>query len=545
MESEQSQNFNERLSQWVSNQGFWFQLRYSMAGSGAKGSAAFHLLQIGFRLLIFLLIVAVAGWFYLMKRAQSSTFAESLKTSLKSGFTAKEGQLEGLSRSQGKLGINRLVLQGDTDTFFSLLEARNIRCSMGLLDGIAGKWDAGTVLISRLDVDLRAGADDKESAAKMAEALFKISPEVTVDSAEIGEASFRWGFSEKTRGSISNSSLKIQRREGGFVLTFTGGTFSQNWLKKLEISSLVVSCNRDGMVFETAEFRKGPGTVDFSGLKVEGGERPKIDGQVKISRLDLEGVLPNALKSFVEGSISGTFKASGSTNSNEGLEMAGHVILGEQDHVVLRRRIHLLQALSDVDYVRNYHRVDFTEGAFRLKTGAGGMEIADVSLKAEDLLTLDGEMIVRLPTPEETQAAMTKELSQEESRFFDAEGSRDSASSSSREDFTLRGAASAANRSEADGGVAAQNPLSSRIGVNQELRRLEDEQAERLSRTLRYEGKFLITLPGDAFERAPKLVEQFPANPSTGRISLPVPIEGSLYEMTLKQAEEIYEQRSR
>jgi hypothetical protein len=32
MESEQSQNFNERLSQWVANQGFWFQIRYSMTG---------------------------------------------------------------------------------------------------------------------------------------------------------------------------------------------------------------------------------------------------------------------------------------------------------------------------------------------------------------------------------------------------------------------------------------------------------------------------------------------------------------------------------
>ena len=55
MESEQSQNFNERLSQWVANQGFWFQVRYSMSGSGMKGRAMFHLLRIGFRLLVFLL----------------------------------------------------------------------------------------------------------------------------------------------------------------------------------------------------------------------------------------------------------------------------------------------------------------------------------------------------------------------------------------------------------------------------------------------------------------------------------------------------------
>ena len=64
MESEQLQNFNERLSQWVANQGFWFQVRYSMSGSGMKGRAMFHLLRMGFRLLIFLALVALGTWIY-------------------------------------------------------------------------------------------------------------------------------------------------------------------------------------------------------------------------------------------------------------------------------------------------------------------------------------------------------------------------------------------------------------------------------------------------------------------------------------------------
>ena len=39
METEQLQNFNERLSQWVANQGFWFQVRYSMSGTGMERGA--------------------------------------------------------------------------------------------------------------------------------------------------------------------------------------------------------------------------------------------------------------------------------------------------------------------------------------------------------------------------------------------------------------------------------------------------------------------------------------------------------------------------
>ena len=46
MEPQQLQDFNERLSQWISNQGFWFQVRYSIAGSGVKGRLLFHFLKI-------------------------------------------------------------------------------------------------------------------------------------------------------------------------------------------------------------------------------------------------------------------------------------------------------------------------------------------------------------------------------------------------------------------------------------------------------------------------------------------------------------------
>jgi hypothetical protein len=66
-----------------------------------------------------------------------------------------------------------------------------------------------------------------------------------------------------------------------------------------------------------------------------------------------------------------------------------------------------------------------------------------------------------------------------------------------------------------------------------------------LSRTLRYEGLFRITLPADAFERAPKLAAQFPVDANIGRIPMLVPIEGNLYEITLTQAEDIYQQGTR
>ena len=62
---------------------------------------------------------------------------------------------------------------------------------------------------------------------------------------------------------------------------------------------------------------------------------------------------------------------------------------------------------------------------------------------------------------------------------------------------------------------------------------------------LRYEGKFRISIPGDAFDGAAELVRLHPRDPATGRILLDVPIEGFLYELTLKQAEDLYQQGQR
>ena len=507
----------------------------------------FHLLKLASRLLIFLVLVVIGGWVYLVKVSGTKKFNDGFKASLQEGLSASEIELNGFSKAHGQLGINRLTCQGGNQTFFSSLEARNIRCKMGLLDGLAGIWDTGGVAISILDIELRAGADDPKSAQLLSEAFFKQSPKIRLNTVEVADATVRWGYSDRTRGVIENSMLKVQRMENGWKLNFRGGTFSQNWLRKLEIINLVIVCDPDGLTFEKAQFRRDSGTVDFSGLKVVGGERPVIDGTAQIRKLAIENIVPAALRSFVEGSISGDFRVSGSTNSTEGVGFEGMVTLDGQDSISLRERIHVLKALSTVDFVRNYHRVDFTEGSFHLKTSGGGMEVTDVNLKADDLFTLAGKMRVRLPTPEETKAAVDNNSLRGGSPIFNGEDALGDELDAKVEDndFTLRKAAKADKR--AKDGFQPENTtsLSSRLAMNLEARHLDAQASERASRTLRYEGEFRITILPDAFERAPRLASQFPVDPAIGRIPLMVPIEGTLYEITLKQAEDLYQQGRR
>lgn len=546
METEQLQNFNERLSEWVAKQGFWFQIRYSMSGGGMKGRAMFHLLRLGFRLLVFLLLVSLGVGIYLIKRADTTRFSDDLRDGMRSGLSATDLETS-FKRTQGELELTRLAAEGGDETFFTTLEARNIRCRMGLLDGLVGTWNPGIISISKLDVELRAGTDDAESASKLAEVLFRKPQALEANAFEVADATLRWGYSERTQGMIESSVMKMQRAGTGWRLGFKGGRFYQNWLGGLEIVELVAVCEPTGIVFEKAELKLGGGTVDFSGLRVIGGDRPQVRGVAKVRNLSLVEIMPPALGSFVEGTISGDFRVFGSTNSSDGIGFEGQVVMDGEDVISLRERIHLLKALSVVDYSRTYHRVDFRDGSFQMKTVGGGLELTEIDLKADDLFTLEGSLTVRLPTQEEIQEAVAQGSGLGASALF---GGQDELAESknlpeTKSEFSLKRAALEAKRIKEGQQSPESLSLGDRIGLSSEMRRLQNQASERMSRMLQYEGTLQITIPPDAFERAGRLQQMHPVDAVTNRIPIEVPIEGNLYELTLKQAEDIYQQGRR
>lgn len=556
MESEQLQNFNERLSQWVANQGFWFQVRYSMAGSGVKGRALFHLLRMAFRVTIFLALVAIGFWIFLVKRPDTARFRDELQGKMKEGLAASEFQLGGFQRVQGQLEIARFAAEGGKGTFFDHLEVRNLRCQMGLLDGFLGIWKPGIISVSRMDLDFRAGSDDDASSADIAKVLFRRFGEFEADAFEVADATVRWGNwgqdSDVTRGSIESSSMKMQRTEAGWRVSFRGGHFQQNWLRDLEIVHIEITCDENGAVFEKAELRDGVSTVDFRGLRVIAGARPELKGVVKIRNLSLGAVLPSALETFIEGGFSGDFRVFGSVNTSDGVGFEGQVVLQSRedqpdvkDSIILRERIHLLKALSDVDYSRNYNRVDLDDGSFDLKTQKGRMEISNVSLKAKDLFSLEGRMIVRPPTEKEKQEAIASGQNLNQSPIFRREDEAAEERDRFRPDagITLKNVAKQLKR-EREGTTAGQD-LFERVGLAVEERQLQEEELARQSQNLRYEGMFRISIPGDAFEMAPRLRQVYPANPGDGRVYMQVPLEGTRFDLTLKQAEDVYQLRQR
>lgn len=532
MEQEQTQNFNERLSEWVSSQGFWFQLRYSMAGSGAKGTVAYHVLQLGARLLVFLLILAVGGWVYLLQWTKGEAFKERAEASFSEAVGASETRLRDISRSGGELMISRIASVGEADSFFSLVEARGISSRMGLFDGLRGTWDPGTITISHLDLDLRLGISDPEAAARNIDRLFGTYKGAEIRAFDIGSANLRWGDEDATPGAIEGSALRMQKIKDSWRMQFVGGKFSQNWLRGMDIVNLVVISEPGGFRLETAQFRLGPGTVDLSGVALKRGGNSGLRGRALIRRLPLDKVLPEEAREFVEGTISGDFEVSGWVGHAEGIGLEGSVKLDGGDLIQIKDRVHVLRALSVVDSFNKYRTVDFQDGSFQMKTGGGRLSFRNVDLKAGNQMRLEGAMSLRPLTMEERQAQASRAptLPIAGSGFGAAEPA-------ARE--PARGPQSGA------GSAAAEDNVFDRISQSIEERRQREELVELEARSLVYEGEFKLSLPPDVFERAEILKAGYPADPVTGRVPFVVPIQGTLFDLTLKQAEDIYTRRRR
>ena len=270
---------------------------------------------------------------------------------------------------------------------------------------------------------------------------------------------------------------------------------------------------------------------------------------MKIRVLALDSLIPATALDYVEGSISSDWKVSGSTNTAEGLAFSGQVALDGVDSISVRDRIHLLRALTVVDVFNNYRRLDFREGSFEMVIRNGGVELNRVDLRAGDLVHLRGALRIRQPTLEEQNAMAALAMDNMPAPLFASDpsggGTEASVRVETQDDFTLRRAAREARRAREAGQEEGELSLFEELGLSAEARRLRELEAERLSRMLRYEGMFRISLMADSFERAEVLKSLHPVDPGSGRIPLDVPIEGGLHEITLKQAELLYQQGRR
>ena len=531
-DSEQWQNFNDRLSHWISKQGFWFQLRHSLPRAGQTGVFMVHFVNLILRLGLFLLITGIF-YTYVVKLTGEEKFKENLTKEFHEKFSAKEVEIGSVNRGRGKFIIARLGMIDDQNSFFRALELSNLVCNRDFFVDFGKTWKPGIVEISKVNILLRAGADTDESAGKIGDVLFQDLGNLKPDAIHVLNMSLKWGYTERSSGSIDGSKMKAVPVSDGWRLSFRGGSFSQNWLKKLQIEELDVLITRKGIQFEKAVFSKNGGTLVLNQLEIEAGHRPLVSGQMKMKGLDISSMVPLVARAYVEGKISGDFDVSGSTNSSDGIGIDGVVKLEEGDVITLRDKVPLLRALSVVDSSSAYHRVDFRTGSFQLEMLGKGLEISDAKLFADNTMSLSGEMLVRKPKSDEELAL------DDGSEFFGNIIIDDQLSGDL--DLSLPEAEEIINRNNKKMQTNEDYSLFEKLSTIRESRLVRQFESERLSRSYRYEGNFNLTLMSTVFDRAPELKKTFPAISETGRIPITVPIKGLLYEVTDDIANTLYE----
>jgi hypothetical protein len=557
MESDPTtQIFNERLALWVARQGFWFQMRYAMAGGGTS-ILMFHLLRILLRLVILLAIISLVGLAYLVKLPEQTRFKNELRNKIVSGLHCDTGIMRSFVRQQNKASIRHLALTGGPDCFFHSCEAGGITFRMGLLDSISKTWNANQIVVDRLSLNVKAGAETAEEAATLGKSLFQTSPNLTFQTFESKNTRISWGYSERTMGSISQSNMLVIRENNNWRIKFTKGVFQQNWLRNLQIDELVLLCTDKGITVEKGEFHIGSskgtigaknpllGKVVFNGLKIEGGQRPQFSGNIQLENVPVEELLQETYTPYIEGSISGELKIQGSTNSPDGISFSGRMALRESDHLTTRGRLHILNTLSILCPSGTYRKTTFTEGFFTVKTSAGSLVVSDINLSAPDQMELKGSFNVRPPKQQEIDEMLRKGTVSNEL----LEGTTAVPASSSTintpksDELTLAQAVKMSKKQAENKGATGFIDDDIDLGTPFHTETLEAElqlkSAEKAALTSIYEGKLQLILPVKNFPADTSLLDVLPLTPNNQFFVLDCPLTGNVFEVTLNQAEEL------
>lgn len=391
--------YQSKVSDWIGRQGVLFQFRYARTvGAVTLGR---HLSGLTLKLVLFLVVVGVCGFFVLNRHFDSPGYGEKVAGQVANALGAGEIEVTGFSRNFGKGDFQFLELKGGEESFFYEAKFEKLRGEFSFLTGVTDSWRPSAISIKKADLKLKAGGSEEEMKLGFSSIIESLKGQ-GISQIKIEDCSFSWGYSKLTFGRVRNSDFRAVLHEGIWEVELSGGTFQQNWLGPLAIKSADLKIGMGGIKIESLHLESNGGEADLKG---------SISGPVNMPTFDLAGGFNSlpieklikingvSTREYIEGRISGDLKIGGS--SNRQVELSGQVKLDENDSVTIRERWSLLRALSILDNERTYLRIDFNQGSFAFSTGGGGIEVSEINLNAGNKARLLGSFKTRLPTQAE------------------------------------------------------------------------------------------------------------------------------------------------
>ena len=391
--------YQSKVSDWIGRQGVLFQFRYARTvGAVTLGR---HLSGLTLKLVLFLVVAGVCGFFVLNRHFDSPGYGEKVAGQVANALGAGEIEVTGFSRNFGKGDFQFLELKGGEESFFYEAKFEKLRGDFSLLTGVTDSWRPSAISIKKADLRLKAGGSEDEMKLGFSSIIESLKGQ-GISQIKIEDCSFSWGYSKLTFGMVRNSNFRAVLHKGIWEVELSGGTFQQNWLGPLAIKSADLKIGMGGIKIESLNLESNGGEADLKG---------SISGPVNMPTFDLAGGFNSlpieklikingvSTREYIEGRISGDLKIGGS--SNRQVELSGQVKLDEKDSVTIRERWSLLRALSILDNERTYLRIDFNQGGFAFSTGGGGIEVSEINLNAGNKARLLGSFKTRLPTQAE------------------------------------------------------------------------------------------------------------------------------------------------
>ena len=391
--------YQSKVSDWIGRQGVLFQIRYARTvGAVTLGR---HLSGLTLKLVLFLVVAGVCGFFVLNRHFDSPGYGEKVAGQVANALGAGEIEVTGFSRNFAKGDFQFLELKGGEESFFYEAKFEKLRGEFSFLTGVTDSWRPSAISIKKADLRLKAGGSEDEMKLGFSSIIESLKGQ-GISQIKIEDCSFSWGYSKLTFGMVRNSNFRAVLHEGIWEVELSGGTFQQNWLGPLAIKSADLKIGMGGIKIESLNLESNGGEADLKG---------SISGPVNMPTFDLAGGFNSlpieklikingvSTREYIEGRISGDLKIGGS--SNRQVELSGQVKLDEKDSVTIRERWSLLRALSILDNERTYLRIDFNQGGFAFSTGGGGIEVSEINLNAGNKARLLGSFKTRLPTQAE------------------------------------------------------------------------------------------------------------------------------------------------
>lgn len=501
--------YNGRMNDWIAKQGLIFQLTHGGTGLGGRPPIIGSLIRAVISLILLTLFAAVAYVGFLFWKASGDQLPKELNAGIADGLNVEKVTAAGFDRTLSSGEYKQVMAQGNEDTFFNHFDARNVTFQMSPTSGLFGDWDARALQIGELKVAVKAGEANDEEASRSWQSLFQVRPSFTFTRIEVSKATFSWGYSSPaTWGSIIESTLVANRKDGGWDLEFRGGSFSHGIFRDFHIEELLVSLDeKEGFEITKATLRLGKGTFSWSAKMSSGGASPllKIDGN--FDQLPIAAFLPRGLLSFVNGTFSGELEGEGSINDTDGICFQIACQPSSRESVYLTKEFTLLRLLSHLDPQRSYRKLPFNAGSFQLTTKGTTLEFSEIELAATEKES--SKVIARLQGNLSTRPATLEDLEDNEFLIGDSDETTGATIGTQPElsPLTTNRANLGARILNQFGTLQFQNPhreliYLTRDADNEELKkkRISLLPRRRFRMPFTVDGEVRLAIPGTAFE---------------------------------------------